>query len=230
MRPVPRLLPPSLLVAAGLLAAGAAAAPQSKPVPAQKKIYCWDEGGRRVCGDALPPEAADRARTEINPKSGLATARIGRALTPEERLAAQQAEEAARRQQEALAQAKRRDLAMVESYQTEADLRRAFGERIALVDEAIKTSRLGVANLRNSLSSLLRQAGDRELGSEPVPKGLADAIQSRHRELRLQQRILTDQERERASLDAELNDALDRYRAMKAGAPVAPAATANVTP
>ncbi|WP_240096678.1 hypothetical protein [Thermomonas flagellata] len=229
MRAAPRLLPPSLLVAAGLLAAGmAGATPQSSP--AQKKIYCWDEGGRRVCGDALPAEAADRARTEINPKSGLATARIGRALTPEERLAAQQAEEAARRQQEALAQAKRRDLAMVESYQTEADLRRAFGERIALVDEAIKTSRLGVANLRNSLSSLLRQAGDRELGSEPVPKGLADAIQSRHGELLLQQRILADQERERASLDAELNDALARYRAMKAGQPVAPAATANVTP
>ena len=38
----------------------------------------------------------------------------------------------------------------------EADLRRAYGERIVLVEEAIKTSHMGVANLRASLLSLLR--------------------------------------------------------------------------
>ena len=35
---------------------GIAAAPQpvaQNKAPAEKKIYCWDEGGRKVCGDAL---------------------------------------------------------------------------------------------------------------------------------------------------------------------------------
>src|SRR5690606_23973808 len=105
-------------------------------------------GGRRVCGDALPASAVDRARTEISAKSGMATGQVGRALTDEERSAAQQAAEVARRQAEAEAMQKRRDLAMVESYMTEDDLRRAYGERTALLDETLKASRLGLANLR----------------------------------------------------------------------------------
>ena len=43
-------------IAVALAGAGSAAA-QTAP-PAQKKIYCWDEGGRRVCGDALPASRA----------------------------------------------------------------------------------------------------------------------------------------------------------------------------
>ena len=30
--------------------------------PSEKKIYCWNEGGRKVCGDALPASAANSAR------------------------------------------------------------------------------------------------------------------------------------------------------------------------
>ena len=35
----------------------------------KKKLYCWNEGGRKVCGDALPANAVDSARTEISAKS-----------------------------------------------------------------------------------------------------------------------------------------------------------------
>src|SRR3546814_13245164 len=74
----------------------------------------------------------------------------------------------------------RRDLAMVESYATEDDLRRAYGERITLVEESLKTSRLGLVNLRQSLLSLLRQAADLELQSKPVQKALGYHIQRPH--------------------------------------------------
>jgi len=103
----------------------------------------------------------------------------------------------------------------VESYATEADLRRAYGDRIGLLDEAIKTSRLGVANLRLSLMSLLRQAGDRELAGQPVPQPLHTTILGQHDELLQQQRILADQLRDRAALDVDLADAVQRYRALK---------------
>ena len=70
------------------------------------------------------------------------------------------AAEAAREQADAEARQLRRDLAMVESYANEADLRRAYGDRTSLLDETLKASRLGLSNLRLSLLSLLRQAGD----------------------------------------------------------------------
>jgi hypothetical protein len=203
-------------IACALLGSGAASA--------QKKVYCWNENGKKVCGDALPAEAADSARTEISAKSGLRTGQVARALTEAERSAAAVAAEAARREAEAAAMLQRRDLAMVESYVTEDDLRRAYGERTELLDETLKASTLGVSNLRLSLLSLLRQAGDKELAGEPVPKPLADSIRNQHGEMLRQQQILAMQRKDRAQLDVELNDAVARYRALKAPVAATPAA------
>ncbi len=193
----------------------------------QKKIYCWNENGKKVCGDALPPEAADSARTEISAKSGIQTGQVSRALTEAERAAAATAADAANRQAEADAMVLRRDLAMVESYMTEADLRRAYGERTALLDETLKASKLGLSNLRLSLLSLLHQAGDRELAGEVVPKRLANSIRSQHDELLRQQQILVVQEKDRAQLELELNDAVTRYRALKSPASGSPPPAGN---
>lgn len=206
---------------AGLLATGAAQA----QAQTQKKIYCWNEGGKKVCGDALPASATDSARTEISTKSGLTTGRMDRAPTESERSAAELAAEAARVQAEAEAAQLRRDLAMVESYNTEDDLRRAYGERTSLLDETLKASRLGLSNLRLSLLSLLRQAGDRELAGEPVPKKLGDSIKAQHAELLRQQQILASQERDRAQLERELQESVRRYHEMKTPAAAAPAPT-----
>ena len=113
---------------------------------------------------------------------------------------------------------------------TEADLRRAYGERTELLDETLKASTLGLSNLRLSLLSLLRQAGDKELAGEPVPRRLADTIRSQHDELLRQQQMLAVQQKDRAALDAELNDAVARYRALKAPAGEATPAPAAAPP
>jgi hypothetical protein len=200
-------------LAMALLGTGIAHA-QTKP-SAEKKIYCWNEGGRKVCGDALPASAANSARTEISSRSGMTTGRMDRALTGSERSAAEDAAEVARKQAEVLALQQRRDLAMVESYMTEADLRRAYGERTMLLDETLKASKLGLSNLRLSLLGLLRQAGDKELGGEPVPKPLGNSIRQQHGELLRQQQILITQQQDRATLEHELQDSLRRYRELK---------------
>ena len=198
-----------------LLLATATAALAQDRTPA-KKIYCWNENGHKICGDALPADAADAARTEISAKSGIAMRTVARAPTDEERAAASAATEQAARAAEAEAAEKRRDLAMVESYATEDDLRRAYGERITLVEESLKTSRLGIVNLRQSLLSLLRQAADLELQSQPVRKVLGDNIVRQHGDLLRQQVILEQQLHDRASLGSDLEQALERYRALKA--------------
>ncbi|MGH8076362.1 MAG: hypothetical protein ACREPE_03410, partial [Lysobacter sp.] len=91
-----------------------------------KKLYCWTEKGRKVCGDALPPTAVDNARTEISAKSGLATGSVDRALTAEERAAAAAKIEAERQVALAEEARERREMAMVESYAGEDELRRAY--------------------------------------------------------------------------------------------------------
>lgn len=202
---------------AGAMIAVLPLAALAQKAPVEKKLYCWNENGVQVCGDTLPATAVDRARTEISATSGARTGEVPRALTPDERVGAEIAARAEAEAQMAEAALKRRDLAMVESYATEDDLRRAYGERILLVEESLKTSDLGVTNLRQSLLSLLRQAAERELLGQPVGKGLADGIRSQHADLLRQQVIMERQLLDRASLGSDLESALERYRAMKGG-------------
>jgi len=182
-----------------------------------RKLYCWQENGVQVCGDTIPATALDHARTEINARSGARTGQVDRALSAEERAEAEAAARAQAEAQRAEAERKRRDLAMVESYATEADLRRAYGERITLVEESLRTSELSIANLRQSLLSLLRQAAERELLGQPVNKALAGRIQSQRGDLVRQQAIMQRQLEDRASLGSDLEAALGRYRDMKGG-------------
>lgn len=194
-----------------------------------KKLYCWNENGRKVCGDALPASAVNSARTEISAKSGLATGQVDRALTVEEQ-AAIAAQAAINRRQADEAQAvARRDFAMAQSYATEEDLRRAFEERILLLEETVKSSQLGITGLRQSLTSLLRQAGEKELAGKPVLPALADQIRGQHAELMRQEGRLAQQQRQRNEIEGEFNGALERYRALKhpAGAPAPTPAPVN---
>ncbi|MDO5505239.1 MAG: hypothetical protein Q4F49_02960 [Pseudoxanthomonas suwonensis] len=188
-----------------------------------KRLYCWNEGGRRVCGDALPAEAAARAREEFSATSGRRTGEVPRALNEDERAAAAARADAERAAEEAEAARVRRDLAMIESYATEADLRRAYGERTALVDASVKGSELGEANLRSSLVTALRQAADLELAGKPVPGPRVQNIRQLRHELDKQLRILEQQRADRVVLDTELADAVRRYRLLK-GVPDAVAA------
>jgi hypothetical protein len=209
------------LVAAVALAPGAGA--QNRGGQAEKRVYCWDDAsGKRVCGDALPPEAADRARTEISARTGMRTAAVARAPTAEERAAADRDQaEAARLAAEEAAQ-RRRELAMVESYADEGELRRAYRHRIELMEGAARTSRMSVDNLRQSLLGLLRRAGETELAGRPVPADMTARIRQQHALLRQQSAVLESQLRERALLEAELDEALARYRELKRPAAATP--------
>ncbi|MCC8363244.1 hypothetical protein LK996_09170 [Lysobacter sp. A6] len=200
------LLAPTLLLALAATDAGA----QQK-----KKLYCWEENGKKVCGDALPAEAAGARRTEFSTKSGRHTAEIAAALTPEERVAAEMAAAEARIRAEADEARFRREMAMAESYATEADLRDSFQERIDLIDESLKASELGVIGLRQSLVALLRQAGENELAGKPITPVSRDNINRQHAELRRRERIFAQQRVQRASLDEELATVLTRYREIK---------------
>ena len=199
------------LLAAGL-ALGMAGHAGAQPKPKDKKLYCWDEGGRRVCSDALPAAAIGRQRTEFDQNTGTATKRVARELTFEERARAALEEEA----QNIQAQRNRREMAMVVSYETEADLQRAFGERTELVEESLKGSEMALVNLHKSLINLLRQANELELQSKPVGKSMRDKIQQQHAELQGLRALKQRQLAERAVVNSQFQDALGRYRTLKA--------------
>lgn len=219
----PALVP----TAAALVAACVAAAGLAHAAPQGKKLYCWEEEGRKICGDALPADAADNARKEFSARTGLQVGEVARALTDAERaaLAADRADADRRAEEDAARQL--RELAMVDAYATEADLRRAYRNRIVLMDDKVRASRLTIASLRESLLAQLRRAGELELAGKPVAADLAATIANRHEVLRRQRGILADQLAQRAALDQELAAALVRYRELTGPADPAPGAASQ---
>ena len=217
--PVKTILRPLLVaLAAGLVLPAAA---QDK-AEAKKKLYCWNQDGRRTCADSLPPEAMAAAREEISAGSGMRTGEVQRALTDAERAAEAEAE-ALRRTESAAAETRRRtDQAMLTSFQTEDELRRVFAERVNLVENSINTARYNVASLREGLVTLLRTAGERELAGKPVPEKIATDIRVRHSQLRYHTALQASFERQRAELDGEIEQIMQRYRDLKgSGTPTA---------
>ena len=190
----------------------AAAAPQGK------KLYCWEEGGRTICGDALPADAADNARKEFSARTGRQVGEVARALTEEERAALDADRALAERQAQSEAERLRRELAMVESYATEEELRRAFDNRIVLMDDKVQATRSAISSLRHALVTRLRSAGELELAGKPVAAELAAAIATQHEAVGRQRALLASQQAERAALDAELASAVTRYRELTGAA------------
>lgn len=204
----------SRLAGALLMACAMTAAAQG--APAAKKLYCWNENGRKVCGDALPASAVNSARTELSGKSGLRTGGVDRALTGEERTAHEAELKRQADAADAAAAAKRRDMALAESYESEEELRRAYHIRYELIDESMKSSTLALGNLHESLLRLLEQAGERELSGQPVSKPMADNIREQHDSFVSLQAAYRQQQHDRTAVDQQLQDALARYREMKA--------------
>lgn len=202
------------LALAALLTALPVAA-QNKP--AERKLYCWDEGGRKVCGDALPASAVNSARTEISSRTGMPGARMGRALSASEQAEAA-AQEAARRQEaEKIAAQKRSDTALAESYDSEDALRHAFKVRYELVDESLKTSEMTIKSQREALLQLMRTAADLELDGKPVSEKLGRDIQSQRAALVDALNMQQQQHDERKALDAQQEEALARWRRTRSG-------------
>jgi hypothetical protein len=197
------------------------------------KLYRWvDKQGKVHYDDALPPEAVNQARREFNPKTGTATGSVDRALTAEER-----AQLAAAAQAEADAAAvsnerKRQEDIMMASYETEGELRRAYGERIGLLKMTLESTDISIKSLGENLASMLSQASDSELENRKVIADRQAAIRELHAERLKQQVLQLNRRADLNALNAEFARMLARYRELRGAATpaAAPPAAAPATP
>lgn len=207
----------SLAILSALLVAGSADAQEQG---GKKKLYRWvDKDGKVQFSDALPPEAVDQARTEINARSGRATGNVDRALTDEERIAKEKADAEKARAEKDAEHARMTEEAMIASFQTEEDLRRSFQVRVELMRQTLDAIEAGIASQRTSLSGLLAQAAEAELAGTAVGSKQRIAITELHTEMVKQQQMLVLKQGELEELDAELVRLVERFREIKGPTP-----------
>lgn len=198
-----------------LLATPCVASAQRQGQPQEKKLYCWKQGGERICTDALPADAVNNAREEFNAGSGLRSRQVQRALTDDERAEAEAAAAQLRLDEMALETRQRTEQAMLSTYGDEADLRRVFAERVGILENNINTARYNVDSLRDALFTALASAGDSELAGRPVGDKQVGTIRQRRAELLIQQRMQASFERQRQELDTEIDATVQRFRLLK---------------
>lgn len=217
----------SLAVVAAVLAAGAAGAEEKA-----KKLYRWvDKDGKVQFSDALPPEAVDQARTEINAQSGMATGSLERALTPEERAAKEAIDAATATATKEAERIRQTEEAMIASFQNEDELKRSFKIRTELLQQTLDAIEAGIGSQRASLASLLADASEAELAGTPVNPKQASGIRELHVEMAKQQQMLVLKQGELVDLDKELARLVERFREIKgAGSAPAPAPAAEPAP
>jgi hypothetical protein len=215
---------------AAVLQANALAAGAPNKNVTGKKLYRWvDKQGNLHFDDALPPEATDQAREVLSAKSGNKIGEVARALTPEERaqLAADQAAAAAAAA--AASEQQHVEMVMLASYETEADLIRAYKERIGLLKSTLESTDISIKNMRNTLTDLLANASESELAHRKVVGKRVTQIAELHSELTKQQSFQVQRRGEYAALNDEFKRMLARYRELRATTPAGPAPTTAPT-
>jgi hypothetical protein len=201
-----------------LAAAIAATLAFAAAAPAQEgRLYRWtDKDGNVHYSQTIPAEAVEAARDEISMNTALTVDRVERALTPEEREAAEAAAAVAAEEAKLLQDAANRDRVLLTSYPNEEELRRAFGERVQLQRETVRTTQVAIESDRQSLAALLRHAADLELNDTSVDRRTAENIVQVHGELVRQMASLSTQQAESDALALEMEATVARYRELRA--------------
>lgn len=205
---------------------------KSGTAPAAKKIYRWvDENGKVQFSETLPAEAKNSARTEFNAK-GRSTGQVDRAMTPEERAAFEREQAEAAKLAEMEAAKRRAELAMMQVFSTEEDLKRSFNERINLTKQSIESTEASIGSQRSSLVSLLADASEDELQNRPSPAKRVATIRELHEAVLKNKQRLIDYRIELGTLNGELESALKRFRELKnpTGADATPASASTSPP
>ena len=189
------------------------------PLPASAGIKCWtNDDNVRECGNAVPPEYAQKAYREIN-KEGITVGTTERAKTKEElskarqeaaRLAVVRAEETRKlREREA------KDRVLLSTFTTEQELTIAHEGQVAAIDIRIGHTRRILKQLEQSLEQLRSQAAKLERRGKPITPELESKIAKVERRMRDSYSFIEQRRTQKAELTAQFAEDRIRYRELK---------------
>jgi hypothetical protein len=204
----------SALLAFALLLAGAG--------EARAAMYKWvDEKGVVHYTDKMPPEAVDKASTELN-KQGVPVKKTEKALTPEQRQALSQEAERKREAARAQEEIARRDRALVSSYTSETEIDLARNRSLQTINNVILSAQAFKEQLEKRRVDV--EARKAESEGKPVVAVLDRELESIDGELARQGDVIAQKQRETKAIIAKYDADKQRWRELVA---TKAAATAN---
>jgi hypothetical protein len=186
---------------------------------AQAKIVCWtNSDGVRECGNAVPPEYAQKKTTTLN-EQGRRTETRAAAKTPEE-LAAERAREAEEKrlaeiEEKRLKEQQAYDRVLLATYLTENDIQRSRERQAASIDATIEITRITITKLEERLAEHKKKAAAQEKQGKALPERLEEDIQSVQGQIDDKNHFIASKEQEKKALFEKFDAELARFRELK---------------
>lgn len=187
---------------------------------AHAKIVCWtNSDGIRECGNALPPEYAQKESRTIN-EQGMTTEIKERAKTPQE-IAEEQARLAEEQRLQAAEEERRQarenyDQVLLSTYLSEEDITRARDRQGATIDGSIEVSQITIGKLQEKLDEAKKKAANFERQGKPLPEAMQEDINSLQAQIDDKNRYIETKQAEKLKLYEKFEAQMIRFRELKA--------------
>ena len=210
----------ALAVACATLLAGAGSA--------RATTYKWvDEKGVVHYTDKMPPEAVDKATTELS-KEGVQLKKTDKALSPEQRRANDQEVERQRQLAKQEEEVARRDRALLSSYTSEAEIDLARNRSLQTINNVVQSTVAFSDQLTRRRAEA--EAKKVEFKGKPVVAALDREVESIDAELARQADLIAQKKHETEAVIAKYDADKRRWRELVAGKSASDANSASAAP
>jgi len=180
-------------------------------LPAAAKMYKWmDDNGVTHYGETVPPEYANKDRTELN-KAGRVV-KQQEVLTSEERRAREQADAKKSAEEEEMLERRRRDKALLNTYSSVKEIDLARERNLQQVEARFNsaTSQLKMAD--DKLIGLQKEADGYTKANRKIPASLQEDLQESQARLTKLQQDLEKIRAEKTAVEARYDADKARYK------------------
>lgn len=194
-------------LAAALFVAGLVAHP-ARAAESSTVYCCEDANGRRICGDPMPQQCYSRAYKELS-RGGRTVREVEAPLTPEERARKEAADKARRDAEAKVAERRRRDKVLLESYNSVSDIddRRDTVLRGAEREiETLKRRERELIDERNDLNTKVAA-----LKGKQVPRYIQEDIAANASELNALRSVIVQKQHDADTMRSRFDEDRQRY-------------------
>lgn len=185
--------------------------PWSFDAVAQSLYCCQTTQGKKACADRLPDQCIGRPYTIRSP--GGKIQRVEGMLSPEQRAAKEAADRQRKAEEEARAEQRRIDRALLATYANEADIDRARDRAASDLEVAIKQAEEKIAAAEKRLAKFARET-EFYKGKE-LPDDLRRGKQDAEFEIRAQRELIASKRKDLDAVQSRFADEKRRYSELK---------------
>jgi hypothetical protein len=183
------------------------------PLAAEAQSYrCIGADGKRYYGSAIPQECFRRPVEQLNAQ-GLVVKRIDPAAAEKERRAKEAADAKKREDETVQREASRRNQALLATYTSEKDIEEARTRALADNGRATRELQERIEAIRKRQAGYEKEAALHK-GKPELPIKLRDDMRIAENELKAQQDLLENKQREAGAINARYDEDKKRYGAI----------------